>query len=92
MGEGLTDLCKLMILQPGEPDYSPILYLLYDISSRIKVDPSGDTDATLKDIIDIIAAIDTPALVSNIILKMLEDAKDDINDLLGKSAFLLFCS
>ena len=38
MGDGLPELCKMMIIQdPTDPDYSEILALLYDLSSRIKL-------------------------------------------------------
>ena len=93
LGAGLTDLCKMMILSPEDPDYSTTLSLLYDISSRIKVDPLlaqlfGASGDTLKDIIDSIATDPTnPMGLAGKILIILPVV---INPLLGKTTFFLF--
>ena len=92
LGEGLTDLCKMLILQPGEPDFSEILSLLYDLSSKIKVpsiliDYFGDSGDTLKDIIDFIGT-DEPMNLAGKILLILPLA---INELLSIN-LILFCS
>lgn len=66
LGTGLTDLCKMMIIEDtADPDYSGILSLLYDLSSRIKVDPllAGALGATGADTLDaVIYAIATDPL------------------------------
>ena len=85
LGEGLTDLCKMMILEPDATDYSEILALLYDLSSRIKVDPIivmllGASGDTLKDIIDFIATEDDPIGLAGKLLVILPLV---INPLLG---------
>ena len=95
LGAGLTDLCKMMILPPEDPDYSETLSLLYDISSRIKVDPLlaqllGSSGDTLKDIIDSIA--EDPSNPTGLAGKILIILPLVINPLLGKSTFFLFCS
>lgn len=85
LGAGLTDLCKMMILEPDATDYSEILAFLYDLSSRIKVDPLivqllGASGDTLKDIIDFIATEDDPMGLAGKLLAILPVV---INPLLG---------
>ena len=81
LGAGLTDLCHLMVLKPGDDGYSEILALLYDLSSRIKVPPliglvvGGDT---LKDIIDFINTTNDPNLLAYIILEALPTIIDPL--------------
>jgi len=81
LGAGLTDLCHLMVLNPEDDDYSEILALLYDLSSRIKVPPliglvvGGDT---LKDIIDFIDTTNDPNLLAFIILEALPTIIDPL--------------
>ena len=75
LGAGLTDLCKMMVLNPEEDDYSEILALLYDLSSRIKVPPLiieilGSSGDSLKDIVDFIASADSPVDLAGKILSM----------------------
>ena len=86
LGAGLTDLCKMMVLNPDDPsdDFSEILALLYDFSSRIKVPPLiieilGASGDTLKDIIDFIATEDPMVLAG----KLLAILPLVINPLLG---------
>ena len=87
LGAGLTDLCKMMVLKPDDPsdDFSEILALLYDLSSRIKVPPLivqilGASGDTLKDIIDFIASADSPVDLAGKILSILPLI---VNPLLG---------
>ena len=86
LGAGLTDLCKMMVLtDPTSEDYSEILALLYDLSSRIKVDPIivqllGASGDTLKDIIDFIATEDDQMGLAGKLLAILPLV---INPLLG---------
>ena len=85
LGAGLTDLCHLMVLNPEEDDYSEILALLYDLSSRIKVPPLivqilGASGDSLKDIVDFIATADSPVDLGGKILSILPLI---VNPLLG---------
>ena len=86
LGAGLTDLCKMMVITDStSDDYSEILALLYDLSSRIKVDPTivqllGASGDTLKDIIDFIASTDSPVDLAGKILSILPFI---VNPLLG---------
>ena len=85
LGAGLTDLCKMMVLNPEEDDYSEILALPYDLSSRIKVPPLivqilGASGDTLKDIVDFIATADSPGDLAGKILSILPLI---VNPLLG---------
>ena len=86
LGAGLTDLCKMMVLNPDDSDdFSEILALLYDFSSRIKVPPLiieilGASGDTLKDIIDFIASADSPVDLAGKILSILPLI---VNPLLG---------
>ena len=87
LGAGLTDLCKMMVLKPDDPsdDFSEILALLYDFSSRIKVPPLivqiiGASGDTLKDIIDFIVSADSPVDLAGKILSILPFI---VNPLLG---------
>jgi len=88
LGAGLTDLCNMMVFEPDVSDYSEILALLYDLSSRIKVDPIivmllGASGDTLKDIIDFIATEDDPIGLAGKLLVILPLV---INPLLESSA------
>ena len=85
LGAGLTDLCKMMVLNPEEDDFSEILALLYDLSSRIKVPPFivqilGASGDSLKDIVDFIATTDSPVDLGGKILSILPLI---VNPLLG---------
>ena len=87
LGAGLTDLCKMMVLNPDDPsdDFSEILALLYDLSSRIKVPPLiieilGASGDSLKDIVDFIATADSPVDLGGKILSILPLI---VNPLLG---------
>ena len=85
LGAGLTDLCNMMVFEPDVSDYSEILALLYDLSSRIKVSPLiaqllGASGDTLKDIIDFIATEDDPIGLAGKLLVILPLV---INPLLG---------
>ena len=85
LGAGLTDLCKIMVVTDStSEDYSEILALLYDFSSRINVPPLivqllGASGDTLKDIIDFIATEDPMDLAG----KLLAILPLVINPLLG---------
>ena len=85
LGAGLTDLCHLMLLNPEEDDYSEILALLYDLSSRIKAPPLifeilGASGDSLKDIVDFIATANSPVDLGGKILSILPLI---VNSLLG---------
>ena len=70
----------MIIDDPTDPDYSEILALLYDLSSRIKLPIPFLGADTLDAVINIIAQM-TPGLLSPVILALLPGL---INPILGK--------